>query len=162
MKLLILIRHAKSSHESGLRDIERPLSESGFFDAALVAGAAADIFDKESVIYISTARRTRDTAAIFAKRFPEMFSTADYSADLYTFNVSELEAFIKNIDDSHDRVIVFGHNEAITDFVNKFGDILIDNVPTCGLVPITFDTDSWKSIRRGTTGRCIFPKDLRT
>jgi hypothetical protein len=27
----------------------------------------------------------------------------------------------------------FGHNAAITDFVNKFGDVLIENVPTSEL-----------------------------
>ena len=37
MKNLIIIRHAKSSWEAPLKDIDRPLSQKGIIDAHLVA-----------------------------------------------------------------------------------------------------------------------------
>ncbi len=162
MKHLILIRHAKSLHGIGMRDFDRPLADSGFIDAALVSREASGMFANGSAVWSSPAKRTRDTSSIFAASYPAIFSQTDFISDLYTFNLSGLEDEIRSCDDSIDNLIVFGHNEAITDFVNKFGNVMIDNVPTCGLVPITFDTDSWKSITRGKTGKCIFPKDLRT
>ncbi|MEY2869533.1 MAG: hypothetical protein RIR01_2030, partial [Bacteroidota bacterium] len=60
-----------------------------------------------------------------------------------------------------DSVILFGHNAAITNFVNKFGDVFIDNVPTSGFVSLQFDTDSWDSISKGKTKKIIMPKDLK-
>ncbi len=162
MKSLFLIRHAKSVHGLGMADFDRPLTESGFIDAALVAEKAHPLFTEGAIVLSSPAKRTRDTASIFARRFPAVFASVEFPEDLYTFDRNQLEEVIRSSDNSADRLIVIGHNEAVTDFVNKFGDIAIDNVPTCGLVQITFDTDSWKNIGNGKTIGWIFPKDLRT
>jgi phosphohistidine phosphatase len=45
----------------------------------------------------------------------------------------------------------FGHNAAITNFVNIFGDVSIENVPTSGFVSIEFDTENWIEIKKGKT-----------
>ena len=46
--------------------------------------------------------------------------------------------FITNIDDSYEKVMIFGHNHAFTSICNIFGDQYIDNLPTSGLVVIKF------------------------
>jgi phosphohistidine phosphatase len=56
--------------------------------------------------------------------------------------------------------MIFGHNSAITDFVNKFGDFFIENVPTSGLVVIEFETDFWKNITKGKIKKVILPKEI--
>jgi len=58
-------------------------------------------------------------------------------------------------------LIIFGHNAAITNFVNKFGDIKIDNVPTCGFVSLQFKSGYWEKIQKGETKKIIIPKDLK-
>lgn len=63
--------------------------------------------------------------------------------------------------DDYDHLIVFGHNEAVTNFVNKFGSILIDNVATSGFVNIIFEQNRWQDIANGTTKNVIFPRDLK-
>ena len=80
---------------------------------------------------------------------------------LYTFDEKKLEESVKSCNNLFESVIVFGHNVAITNFVNKFGDDYIDNIPTSGFVFITLDTDDWKKIKKGTIKKIIFPKDLR-
>jgi phosphohistidine phosphatase len=55
----------------------------------------------------------------------------------------------------------FGHNDAITNFVNKFGDVLVANVPTAGFVSLSFDTDCWSQIKMAKTKKIIIPKDLK-
>jgi phosphohistidine phosphatase len=41
----------------------------------------------------------------------------------------------------------FGHNPALTDLVNHISTThFIDNVPTCGVVEMTFDIESWASV----------------
>lgn len=159
MKKIILIRHAKSAHEFGVRDYNRPITDSGKADARAVAEAAAAELNANAAIWSSPARRAVETAVVFRQSgaFPA-FETVE---DLYTFNCSELQEVVTSCPDNIQTLIIFGHNEAITDFVNKFGDIYIDNVPTSGLVPITFESDSWKTISAGKTGRCVFPKLLR-
>ena len=72
-----------------------------------------------------------------------------------------MEKFIKSLINTCETVILFGHNGAITDFVNKFGDIFIDNVSTSGLVSLQFDTDDWQNIHNGKTLKVLFPKDLK-
>jgi hypothetical protein len=58
-----------------------------------------------------------------------------FSDDFYTFEAKELEKVIKSLDTAIESDS-FGHNAAITNFVNKF-EISIDNVPTCGFVSIS-------------------------
>lgn len=75
--------------------------------------------------------------------------------------MNQLMKTIKSCNNDHDSIILFGHNAAITDFVNKFGDVLIDNVPTSGFVSINFKIDSWLDLKKGKTKHIVFPKDLR-
>ncbi len=57
--------------------------------------------------------------------------------------------------------MVFGHNYAMTNFVNTYGDSYIDNLPTSGLVIFDFDIDSWKDLKPGKTVEIMIPKNLR-
>ena len=84
-----------------------------------------------------------------------------YKDDLYTFDANKLERVIKSCSDDYENVILFGHNEAITELVNKFGDVFIDNVPTTGFVSISFNTNNWSSISEGKILKTIFPRDLK-
>ena len=84
-----------------------------------------------------------------------------FSEDLYTFDAKSLEKSIKKCENSYDSLILFGHNEAITKFVNKFGDLYIDNVPTSGVVALQFDTDDWNNISKGQTKATLFPSQFK-
>ncbi len=161
MKTIVLIRHAKSDWAAGLEDHKRPLSPRGLTDAPKVAAQAGALAGDKPVIYSSTAKRAMQTAIIFSNSWGVTTGEITFADALYTFDHSRLEAFIATLADTLDKVFIFGHNEAITDFVNKFGNIYIDNVPTAGLVELLLPTDSWRKIVRGSTGTVIFPKDLK-
>ena len=161
MKNLILIRHAKSSWDSPSTDKQRSLANKGVEDAHLVSSHIAAFLPKKCIIWSSTAKRAKDTATIFLQNMTYPLESIIFKEELYTFDVKELVKIVKTCNNSYDCVIVFGHNEAITDFVNKFGDIFIDNVCTSGFVSIDFDTDSWESIDKGQTKKVVFPRDLR-
>lgn len=113
------------------------------------------------IIWSSTAARASETALIFAQNISYPLSIV-FKDDLYTFDEKQLEKVIKSCDNSLESVILFGHNEAITNFVNKFGDVFIDNVPTSGFVSLQFDAESWDTINKGKTHKTIFPKDLKS
>jgi phosphohistidine phosphatase len=161
MKNLLIIRHAKSSWEAPLMDKDRPLSTRGINDAHLVSASIVDDLPKTFIIWSSTAKRAAETALIFTQNFSCPEESIVFKDDLYTFDARQLEKIVKSCNNDYDSVILFGHNEAITDFVNKFGDVYIDNVATSGFVSLQFDTNSWENIQKGKTQKVVFPKDLK-
>lgn len=161
MKNLILIRHAKSSWATPALDKDRPLSNRGINDAHKIAEEIENLLPTPFTIFSSTAKRASETAVIFTQNLSCPLESIIFSDDLYTFDERQLEKFIKTCNNNYDNVILFGHNDAITNFVNKFGDIYIENVPTSGFVSIRFTDDSWQTIERGETQQVIFPRDLK-
>ncbi|MGG7036072.1 MAG: SixA phosphatase family protein [Flavobacterium sp.] len=161
MKKLILIRHAKSSWETPQRDIDRPLANKGISDAHLVSSHVIKEIPKSYIIWSSVARRAAETAIIFAQNISFPLESIAFKEELYTFDERKLEKIIKSCSDDIENLIVFGHNGAITDFVNKFGSVFIDNVSTSGFVSIIFENGSWGDIKKGATKKVVFPRDLR-
>ena len=161
MKNLILIRHAKSSWDAPIDDKQRFLSTRGVKDAHLISQHINALIPKVNLIWSSTAKRASETAIIFAQNLNWPLESIIFKEGLYTFDCSKLEKEIKQCADEYENVILFGHNEAITEFVNKFGNVFIDNVPTTGFVSISFPEDSWTKIKNGKTTKTLFPRDLK-
>ena len=161
MKNLVLVRHAKSNWDMPLKDIDRPLDQRGLQDAHLVSSNIQKYIPKKYIMWSSPAKRASDTAVIFAQNVLYPIENIVYKDDLYTFDEKQLEEIIKSCANTFESVILFGHNAAITNFVNKFGDIFMDNVPTSGFVSLQFDTDYWQEIDKGKTKKIIIPKDLK-
>ena len=161
MKNLILVRHAKSSWEAPLKDIDRPLDQRGINDAHSVATNCSKFIPSVYIIWSSTAKRASETAIIFAQNILYPVESIVFKEELYTFDENQLEKVIKSCGNVFESVILFGHNEAITNFVNKFGDIFIGHVPTAGFVSLQFDTNDWEKINNGRIKKTIFPKKLK-
>ena len=81
--------------------------------------------------------------------------------DLYDFSGYNLINVIKACDEAINNLMIFGHNHAITAFVNTYGDVYIDNVPTSGVVILEFDIKQWRDLKPGKTVSTLFPKDLK-
>lgn len=161
MKKLILIRHAKSSWEAPLEDKDRPLSKRGINDAHLVASEIEEHLPKSYIVWSSTAKRAKNTAYIFAENLSIPLETIIFKDDLYTFDEKSLENVIKSCNNQFDNLILFGHNGAITNFVNTFGNLAVENVPTAGFVSLSFQENDWKDIRKGKTEKVLFPSELK-
>ncbi|MFN7675702.1 SixA phosphatase family protein [Flavobacterium sp.] len=161
MKQLMLVRHAKSSWDAPLRDFDRPLTSNGIHDAHLVSSEISKHIPKMYLLWSSPAKRAAETAVIFAQNISFPVESIVFKEELYTFDGKKLEEIIKSCPDVYDNLIVFGHNEAITNFVNKFGNIFVDNVSTSGFVKIIFENTSWNNIENGITKKVIFPRDLK-
>lgn len=161
MKNLILIRHAKSSWNAPLKDKDRPLSKRGINDAHLMAVNIEGHLPKSFIMWSSTAQRAKNTAYIFAENLSIPVDNIIFKDDLYTFDEGSLEKIIKSCNNRYDNLILFGHNGAITNFVNIFGNQAVANVPTAGFVSLTFDTNDWNNIKKGNTEKVIFPSHLK-
>ena len=160
MKKLILIRHAKSSWEYNVKDHERPLNTRGLKDASAVSGELKGLFYPDLVL-ISSAIRTQETATIFISNLKISEKIIQSNHDLYDFSGSDLLKVIKTCNNSIKELMIFGHNHAITAFVNSYGDLTIDNVPTCGVVVLEFEIDNWSDLKPGKTLKTLFPRDLK-
>lgn len=161
MKTLILIRHAKSSWKHNVIDHERPLNNRGKSDSMLVSNYLADKALNPGSVLISDANRTKLTADQFIKMLQLKPEIIQYKNELYDFSGYDLISVIKSCDANINRLMIFGHNHAITAFVNTYGDKYVENVPTCGVVIIEFDINDWSDLKPGKTLMTLFPKDLK-
>lgn len=149
MKMLYLIRHAKSSWDfPELKDFDRPLAARGLRDAPFMAG----MLKKEGVVpdklVSSPAKRAFSTAVFFAQ-------AQGLQADDIVRNISIYHAFAEDIlsiardwPDDWNTVFLFGHNPTFTSVANYFAKEYIDNVPTCGIVAIKLDIDQWRALKK--------------
>ncbi len=161
MKKLVLIRHAKSSWDTIMIDKDRPLSNRGIKDAHLVSSLLNEQLPDKYIIWSSIAKRSKETAIIFGQNMDLNLDCIILKPEIYTFELKNLEKAIKTCSNTYDTLILFGHNNAITKFVNKFGNIFYNNIPTSGVVIINFDTDDWQSIKNGAIELTIFPRDIK-
>jgi len=161
MKNLIIVRHSKSSWELPLNDIDRPLSKRGIHNAHFISSKIQDLLPKSFVIWSSNAKRARETAMIFSQNLLINYENIIIKDELYTFDEKNLEEIIKKCENMYDNLILFGHNEAITKFVNKFGDLFINNVPTSGVVSMQFDIDDWSKLKKGKIIKSVFPSHYK-
>lgn len=161
MKNLIIIRHAKSSWEHQVTDFERPLKRRGIKDARMISNHVKNKIFIPDLILCSDSKRTRSTAQIFIENLDFQDVELQFCHDLYAFSVGSLIENIKICNDSVNNLMLFGHNHAITDFTNTFGSTHFENVPTCGLIHIRFNIDSWKNLNKGETIFSVFPKNLK-
>ena len=161
MKTLIIVRHAKSSWKHNVMDHDRPLKKRGFNDAEMMAKYTSNLYELPDKVITSTANRAKTTAGFFKKHWSIPDNIFYENSALYDFSGEELLKIIKSCEDTVDSLMVFGHNFAITDFVNIFGSTHIDNVPTCGFVELRFDINSWQNLKKGETVYTLFPKQLK-
>jgi len=161
MKTLYLIRHAKSSWEFNLDDHQRPLNTRGYQDAKAVGLALkARNLPIEKVIG-SDAVRAKTTAKIVIDIMEIDPNTVTFDSKLYDFQGEHVFEEVKLCDTAIDHLMLFGHNHALTRLANQWGDLAIDNVPTAGVVAITFDIKHWSALQNGKTIFTVFPKALR-
>ncbi|WCO03062.1 SixA phosphatase family protein [Psychroserpens ponticola] len=161
MRQLLLIRHAKSSWKHDVSDAERPLNKRGFNDAALVSKSFKNVAFIPDIIFSSPAKRALTTCDIFIKNLDFDDKIIHVKDELYDFEGQNVIDFITQIDDSYEKVMIFGHNHAFTSICNIFGDQFIDNLPTSGLVVLNFDVNTWQNVKNGITKLTIFPRDLK-
>ncbi len=161
MKTLILMRHGKSSWDYEVNDRDRPLQEKGINDALLVASR----FDLKKgdidAVFSSPAIRALHTCTIFLRHLKFPLDRLKLTEELYDFSGGNVHQFIKQLDDSLETVMIFGHNNAFTYIANSLGNASVDNVPTAGLVQIKFSSNNWGTIGQGTTENILFPNHFK-
>jgi len=144
MKTLTLLRHAKSSwKDSSLADHDRPLNKRGQHDAPVMGERIQQAGIRPSLILSSPALRAWTTAKMVANEisYPPEFLQRDER--LYHAGVRRIIEVLAEQDVGFNSILIVGHNPGFTDFANYVLPDLTYNIPTCGLVSVTLDSDDW-------------------
>ncbi len=161
MKHLILVRHSKSSWDYQVNDKDRPLLERGITDGHLIANLLHDQKMTINAAYSSPANRALHTCMIFLRTLHFPMENFEVKNELYDFSGEYVMQQARELNNTLDTVLFFGHNYAFTSIANTWGDKAIDNVPTSGLVQLSFNVDQWDAIGYGVTEQILFPKQFK-
>jgi len=142
IKLLIL-RHGKSSYDADT-DFERGLKDRGKNDARNMAEFLLKEKLLPETIYTSSAKRALKTAKIIIdnSNFEGQFIQND---NLYLASLGEILSHIYDFENTVKSLMIVGHNPGLTELVNCLG-LRLDNLPTCGLVSVSFAVDDFSEI----------------
>jgi len=156
MKILYLVRHAKSSWKHPeLSDIERPLNKRGKRDAPFIGNLLKEKSVKPDILISSPAVRARKTAAVIANIIDYPKSKILIDENIYEASSTELISIIQGFDDKYSSVMMFGHNPGFTMVNNYLTDSYIDDIPTCGVVGIRLNP-SWEKVENGSGDVFLF------
>lgn len=146
MKILLLVRHAKSSWEApGLSDFDRPLNKRGKSDAPQMAKRLKEKIKVIDLLVSSPARRARKTAKYFAEEYGIKKEEIKLVDQLYGASLPVFENVVSGLPDKDDVVAIFSHNPDITVFANSLTNVRIDDMPTCSLFAVQANINSWSN-----------------
>jgi phosphohistidine phosphatase len=112
MHRLHLLRHAKSSWAENIEDRERKLNGRGRDEAERVGAVLPGAIGPLDLVLCSTARRTRETAALVLAGFAPP-SCLEFEEGLYLADASALLDRLTRLDEAEGSVLVIGHNPGL-------------------------------------------------
>lgn len=139
MKTLLLVRHAKSDWPVDVEDFDRPLNELGMINAPKMARLLQEKLIEIDTFISSPATRALETCKLFSEVYQKQYST---DASLYNPKERNFENLILGLDSNVNSVILFSHNNGISNFANSLTDEIV-NLPTSGVVGYQIDCDNW-------------------
>ena len=146
MKTITFLRHSKSSWDTILEDIDRPLNDIGVKKIKKVAKLSNDQFSNCEIIFSSSANRAIHTALILTRELSIKSNKIRVCEDLYTFNFKVVFDFITKIENIYSNIVLVGHNPAYTEISNHFSENKILNLPTARWFSMKFDSNTWSDI----------------
>ena len=143
-KTLTIFRHAKSSwKDASLADHERPLNKRGERDLPVMAARVQHAGIRPSLIISSPAVRAWTTAKGVAHGISYPLEFLQREERLYHAGTRRILDVLAEQDTGFNSVMIVGHNPGLTDFANHLVPGVADNIPTCGFVAVTIETEDW-------------------
>ncbi len=157
MKTVILVRHAKSSWKDlSLEDFDRPLNKRGKKNAPFMGKKLKERHMIPDLILSSPAKRARKTATAIAKAIAYPKKKIIFDENMYHASAKYLFEMVRNLDDKHETIMLFGHNPDFNDLANMWlKKNPVHNIVTTGVYCIQFNVNKWKKVRQGK-GESVF------
>lgn len=129
-----------------MSDHDRPLNKTGIRKTKIIVEYLKRNNVKPDYFKSSSAVRALSTAEIIAKALDYPVEEIDVEENLYHASSDTVFNELYVLPNSINSVMIFGHNPTFTYFVNGFLNQEMDNLPTSGVVSISFETDEWEKI----------------
>ena len=161
---LIIMRHAKSSHDTDApSDHARPLNKRGRQDAPRVANELAKLNWAPDFIISSDSLRTRQTLEGLNDGFPTEVPH-ELAAPLYAGGYQELLAISGIIPASSETALVLGHNPGCEEIVEQLtGQAVILKTAACALMELPQSCTWPEALRQRGAWRLvdvIYPREI--
>jgi phosphohistidine phosphatase len=166
MRLVYLLRHAKSSWGTDAPDHDRPLAKRGRRGATAIGRYLRDEGIEPELVLCSTARRARETL----ERIEPALGTPAVRVEraLYGASHEALLERLHSVPESTRSVMVIGHNPGLQWLAIELAEPSAERreiqakYPTAALVGLAFPGASWERIEPGTGRVVVFvrPRDL--
>jgi phosphohistidine phosphatase len=156
MKKIYLIRHAKSSlGDFDTSDFNRPLNKRGNKDAPFMAQRLKFFGIMPDLIIASPALRTKTTAKLIANGIGYDTQKIVFENALYASSYTNYRYILDSLDEKYNEVFIVAHNPEITEVGERLSGAILTNIPTCAIVCIQFDVQSFKDIKE-EEGQVLF------
>jgi phosphohistidine phosphatase len=147
MKMLLVLRHAKSDRSDGaLRDHDRPLAPRGEANAPVMGMALAALGLVPDAVVTSTAVRARETARLAVAAMGYGVEIVE-QPEVYGASADALLNVLRECNDETATVLLVGHNPGLEELICLLaggeGVEAMLRLPTAGLACIALDIDEW-------------------
>ena len=158
MKTLILLRHAKSHRiDRGMDDFERPLSNTGIYQAEAMGELLSEKSLIPDAIYTSDAERASQTTDLVLDQLSSPCPVYEEN-NLYEAEVDLYLDMFKELSPSMSTVLFVGHNPVIEETASHLCGQAI-HLSTCTAIVLTLPVTNWEDI--DTARLEVEPKILR-
>lgn len=147
---LILLRHAKSSHDPALADVDRPLNTRGLREAEWAAEELANHAARPALVLCSPARRTHQTL----DALHDWLGDAPIAFEKRIYQASAQSLLLLLHEQTPDSILMIGHNPGFENLARTLsgeGDPaalhrLARKYPPAGMATIAFNAKSWADV----------------
>lgn len=161
MRLLTLVRHAKSSWKNpDLNDFDRPLNKRGCRDLPLLAERITQFDIHPDFILSSGAKRAAATSDAIAKALPLPNDEVLQLPELYASCYETLLNTLQNQPDRYRHIMLVGHNPGLEDLGFFLTHEMLEKFPTAGVMHIHLSITRWSELAEscGTLTLFDYPK----
>lgn len=156
MKKLYLIRHAKSSWKDiDVSDFNREINKRGKKDIPFMAQRLKSFGVLPDLILSSPALRAKETALGIANIIGYDEEKIVFENSLYASCYTNYRYLLDSLDEKYNNIFIVAHNPEITEVGERLSGAILTNIPTCAIVCIEFNTQSFKNIEE-ESGKVLF------
>lgn len=150
MKLLTLIRHAKSSWKNDeLADFDRPLNNRGQQDLVGLTERAVHHLPVPDCLLFSPALRTNLTREPLVKAWQLTAQQSLAAPKAYEASTDDLLELLQHSDDKINHLVLVGHNPGLSDLTTLLTNQVMDNFPTSAFAHLELKINHWSELQPG-------------
>jgi len=157
MKLLTLVRHAKSSWKyPELNDFDRPLNNRGKRDLPHMASRMAAHHLEPDLVLSSGAARAMATTNEICNHLQLSSEEIQVIPELYESCAETLMLVLQNIPDSYQHIMLVGHNPGLEHLNEILSQSTLKKFPTAAYVHLHLSITNWHELSAACATMTIF------